>query len=113
VNPFNGEGIAYAMETAEMAAELVHEALVKDRPGIVAMYPTLLRQRYGRYFTIGRGFVKLIGKPSAMSWATRHLLPNKRVMTFAMRMLANLSDGRDGDLNDKLLYVLERFARAA
>ncbi len=33
VNPFNGEGIAYAMETAEVAADLVHEALVKDRPG--------------------------------------------------------------------------------
>ena len=28
VNPFNGEGIAYAMETGEIAAELVHEALV-------------------------------------------------------------------------------------
>ena len=33
VNPFNGEGIAYAMETAEVAAELIDEALVKDRPG--------------------------------------------------------------------------------
>ena len=29
VNPFNGEGIAYAMETGEMAADLVHEALVQ------------------------------------------------------------------------------------
>ena len=33
VNPFNGEGIAYAMETGAIAAELVHEALVRDRPG--------------------------------------------------------------------------------
>ena len=43
MNPFNGEGIAYAMETAEVASELVHEALVKDRPGIAMMYPTALR----------------------------------------------------------------------
>ena len=33
VNPFNGEGIAYAMETGEMAADLVHEALVQRPPG--------------------------------------------------------------------------------
>ena len=32
VNPFNGEGIAYAIETGEMAADLIHEALVNDRP---------------------------------------------------------------------------------
>src|SRR4029453_14457976 len=40
VNPFNGEGIAYAMEAGELAAELIHEALVKDRPGIAHLYPT-------------------------------------------------------------------------
>ncbi len=51
VNPFNGEGIAYAMETGEMAADLVHEALVRHRPGLTMMYPTALRERYGRYFS--------------------------------------------------------------
>ena len=39
VNPFNGEGIAYAIETGEMAAELLHEALVQDRPGDRADVP--------------------------------------------------------------------------
>jgi menaquinone-9 beta-reductase len=34
VNPFNGEGIAYAMESGELAAELVRDALVLNRPGI-------------------------------------------------------------------------------
>ena len=47
VNPFNGEGIAYAMESGELAAELIHEALVRDRPGIAHLYPTILRERYG------------------------------------------------------------------
>ena len=47
VNPFNGEGIAYAMESGEVAAELAHEALVRGRPGIAQMYPTVLRERYG------------------------------------------------------------------
>ncbi len=83
VNPMNGEGIAYAIETGEMAAELLHEALVKDRPGLAMLYPQALRERYGRYFRLGRGFAKLVGKPEIMgprrstscrtrrSWASR------------------------------------------
>ena len=113
VNPFNGEGIAYAMETAEVAADLVHEALVKDRPGIAMMYPTVLRERYGDYFSIGRGFAKIIGRPAIMGRATRYLLPNPRVMGFAMRVMANLTDGPDGDRQDRLFHLLQRIARAA
>ena len=113
VNPFNGEGIAYAMETAEVAADLVHEALVKDRPAVPMMYPTVLRERYGDYFTIGRGFAKLIGHPAIMSRATRHLLPNQRVMGFAMRLMANLTDGPHGDRQDRLFHLLQRIVRAS
>ncbi|MBA3764242.1 MAG: geranylgeranyl reductase family protein [Actinobacteria bacterium] len=113
VNPFNGEGIAYAMETAEVASDLVHEALVNDRPAIAMMYPTVLRERYGDYFRVGRGFAKIIGRPAIMSRATRHLLPNKRVMGFAMRVMANLTDGPDGDRQDRLFHLLQRIARAA
>jgi menaquinone-9 beta-reductase len=113
VNPFNGEGIAYAMESGELAAELVRDALVLNRPGIAHSYPLLLRERYGRYFTIGRGFARVIGKPAIMGAATRHLLPRPVVMNFAMRLMANLTDGRDGDIQDKLMYVLERVVKAS
>jgi geranylgeranyl reductase family protein len=113
VNPFNGEGIAYAMETAEVASELVHEALVKDRPGIAMMYPTALRERYGDYFTIGRGFARLVGRPAIMGGATKYVLPNQRVMGFAMRVMANLTDGPGGDRQDRLFHLLTRIARAS
>jgi menaquinone-9 beta-reductase len=113
VNPFNGEGIAYAIETGEMAADVIHEALVKDRPGMAMMYPTLLRERYGRYFSIGRGFARAVGKPAVMGRATKYMLPNPRVMNFAMRVMANLSDGRDGDAADRLFYLLQRLGRAS
>ncbi len=113
VNPFNGEGIAYAMETAEIASDLIHESLVKDRPGVTMLYPSVLRERYGDYFRIGRGFAKIIGRPAIMSRATRYMLPNPRVMGFAMRVMANLTDGKDGDRQDRLIALLERIARAA
>src|SRR5213078_4253376 len=90
---------------------LVHEALIKDRPGLAMMYPAALRQRYGRYFSIGRGFARGIGRPAIMNATTRFLLPRPRVMGFAMRVLANLSDGPDGDLQDRLFFLLQRLGR--
>jgi flavin-dependent dehydrogenase len=113
VNPFNGEGIAYAMESGKLAAELVHEALAKGRPGLAHVYPTLVRNRYGRYFSLGNTFVRLIGNPSVMSYATRHALHRRWLMRFALRLMANLTDGSKGDAQDRLMYVLEALAPIA
>lgn len=111
VNPFNGEGIAYAMETGQIAAELVHEALVQARPGLTMRYPQVLRDTYGRYFFIGRQFARIIGNPAVMGRATRYLLPNEAIMSFALRVMGNLTDGRDGDLHDKLFWAMQKVAR--
>ena len=113
VNPFNGEGIAYAMETAKLAAELLSEALVKDRPGLAMSYPQLLRETYGRYFFIGRQFAKIIGNPAIMGRATKYLLPDRRVMAFALRVMGNLTDGWDGDAQDRLFHVMTMIGRAS
>ncbi|HEX9298889.1 MAG TPA: geranylgeranyl reductase family protein [Actinomycetota bacterium] len=113
VNPFNGEGIAYAMETAKLAAELLSEALVKDRPGLAMSYPQLLRDTYGRYFFIGRQFAKIIGNPAIMGRATKYLLPDRRVMAFALRVMGNLTDGWDGDAQDRLFHVMTMIGRAS
>jgi menaquinone-9 beta-reductase len=108
VNPFNGEGISYAMESGRLAAELVYEALVTDRPGLAHVYPTELRRRYGRYFHIGRNFVRAIGKPQIMRTLTKYGLPQEWLMRFAMRFMANLTDGKDGDAQDRLMDALLR-----
>jgi menaquinone-9 beta-reductase len=113
VNPFNGEGIAYAMESGQLAAELVYQALATGRPGLAHLYPTVLRERYGRYFHIGRTFVQLIGNPSVMKAATRHGLHRAWVMRFALRFMGNLTDGKKGDAQDRLMYAIERLARAS
>jgi len=113
VNPFNGEGIAYAIETGQIAAELVHEALITDRPAVTMQYPRLLEDAYGAYFMVGRWFASMIGKPAIMGRATDALLPRRGIMSFALRAMANLSDGRDGDLQDRMLDLALRLAKAA
>ena len=71
VNPFNGEGIAYAMESGELAAEVVVQALARPdgrrrASGRSQAYPPRSTRRYGGYYTLGRVFVKLIGNPTVM-----------------------------------------------
>lgn len=110
INPFTGEGIAYAIESAEVAAELVHDALVSGRPGLAHIYPVVLRQRYGKYFTAGRTFARAIGNPLMMRYAVEHAFPRERLMRFALRVLANVTDGPGGDLDDRFMDWLVRIA---
>jgi menaquinone-9 beta-reductase len=110
VNPFTGEGIAYAIESAEVAAELVHDALATGRPGLAHTYPIELRRRYGRYFTVGRAFARAIGNARFMRLSVLYGFPRRRLMRFALRMLANLTDGRDGDLDDRVMDWIVRIA---
>ncbi|MGH2677680.1 MAG: geranylgeranyl reductase family protein [Actinomycetota bacterium] len=110
VNPFTGEGIAYAMESAEVAAELVYDALDSGRPGLAHVYPVEMKRRYGGYFTVGRAFARAIGNPRFMRLSVLHAFPRERLMRFALRMLANLTDGREGDLDDRLMDWIVRIA---
>ena len=117
VNPFNGEGIAYAMESAELAADAVVQAL--DRPAgsarerALEAYPAALAQAYGGYYTLGRLFVTAIGHPKVMQLATRRGLSHPMLMRFTLKLLANLTDHRDGDAMDRVVNALSRLAPAA
>jgi len=117
VNPFNGEGISYAMESAEVAADLIASALARDdvaaREMTLARYPELLADRFGGYYTLGGLFVKLLGNPQVMSIATRHGLPRPLLMKFTLKLLANLYEPRGGDASDRLVSALTKLAPAA
>jgi geranylgeranyl reductase family protein len=117
VNPMNGEGIAYAMESGRLAAEVVAQALAavdeSRRERTLAGYKAALDAEYGGYYTIGRLFVKAIGHPSVMKLATRHGLPHPTLMRFCLKLLANLTDARSGDAMDRLINGLNRLAPAA
>jgi menaquinone-9 beta-reductase len=116
VNPFNGEGIAYAMESAELAAEVAVQALARpagvDRERAFAAYPSELRARYGGYYRLGNWFVKLIGHPQVMRVATRHGMPHPLLMRFVLKLLANLTDPRGGDAMDRVINAMTRVVPA-
>ncbi|GAA3792445.1 geranylgeranyl reductase family protein [Sphaerisporangium flaviroseum] len=111
INPFNGEGIAYAMETGRIAADTIVSALSGTTPAqrerVLRAYPKTLKDAYGGYFTLGRLFVEAIGKPGVMGFLTRHGLPHPTLMRFALKLLANLTD-RQGDASDRIINALSK-----
>lgn len=117
VNPFNGEGIAYAMESGRIAAETIAEALASGhdqaRDLRLATYPTRLKSEWGGYYTLGRVFVKLIGNDRVMKVAAQKGLAHPTLMKFTLKLLANLSEPKGGDVADRLISALTRIAPVA
>ena len=117
VNPFNGEGIDYALESGEMAARTVLQALARpegpQRERVLEGYASALEAEYGGYFTLGRVFAKMIGNPTFMKQATKYGLPREALMKFMLKLMANLTDPRDGDMADRVINALSKAAPAA
>ena len=113
VNPFNGEGIAYAMESGELLARTIAQALARARRAeterVLAGYPRALSEAYGGYYAAGRVFVKAIGRPGLMRFATKHSMSRPALMAFVLKLLANLTDPR-GDAADRLVNGLSKLA---
>jgi len=90
VNPFNGEGIAYAYETGRMAAAAVEEALATGDGLALHGYTAQLEKEYDLYFRVARAFVKAIGNPAVMRELTRVGMRSRTLMEWVLRIMANL-----------------------
>ncbi len=117
VNPFNGEGIDYALEAGEVAAHTVVQALVRrDGPGrerVLRGYAAAMDSAYGGYFTLGRWFARLIGNPAVMKQATRYGLGREAAMRFLLKLMANLTDPGGADASDRVINAMSRLAPTA
>jgi geranylgeranyl reductase family protein len=111
INPWNGEGIAYALETGRRAARHVHEALTADDLSLLERYPQELQDVYGQYYRMARIFVRAIGKPRVM-WALTHAgLRSKPLMEWILKVMANLLDESERGVGEIAYEMLERMVR--
>ena len=90
VNPFNGEGIAYAYETGRLAAATLGEALAGAGPGALAGYERRLEEAYRTYYAVARGFVRLISNPRTMRLCVSTGMHSELLMSQLLRIMANL-----------------------
>ncbi|MEE6287447.1 geranylgeranyl reductase family protein [Georgenia sp. MJ173] len=112
VSPFNGEGIAYAMQSGRIAADVVSQALARTTPfsmeKTLVTYPKILSSELGGYFTLGQGFARIIERPEIMRACVKYGLPRPVLMRFVMKLLSDGFDHRDGDWMDRLISALSK-----
>ena len=117
VNPFNGEGIAYAMESGELAAEVAVQALARpagpERERALAALPGRAEGPLRRLLPARRHLREAdrptrrsCGSPPSTACRTRLL------MRFVLKLLANLTDPRGGDAMDRVINAMTRVAPA-
>lgn len=118
VNPFNGEGIDYALESARTAAEVIStyarypERIMRSK---LTEYPALIGDSLGGYFTLGRVFAAIIGHPALMHFGIKYGMGVDVVMEFVVRLLANLYRDptmTEADLIDRVIATLTRIVPA-
>ncbi|MGH3469729.1 MAG: geranylgeranyl reductase family protein [Thermocrispum sp.] len=116
VSPFNGEGISAAMESAQLAAEHVVQALARpagpSREKALHGYPVALRELMGGYYRLGNVFARAIGKPAVMRTATRYGLRIDRLIPLIYKGLSGCYDARGGDGVDRLIAAASRMTPA-
>jgi geranylgeranyl reductase family protein len=108
INPFNGEGIAYAYETGRMAAEHVGHAIEKDDRSLIWGYRDQVLDEYDLYYRVARAFVRFIGQPGTMRILTRTGLRNKTLMEWVLRVMANILRPDERHLAETAYRMVER-----
>jgi flavin-dependent dehydrogenase len=93
VNPLNGEGIDYGMETGRVVAELL-----TGEKDLAVAWPATLRTHYGQAFSIARRLAGLLTLPRLLPLAGPVGMRSRSLMTVALRVMGNFVTDEDRDL---------------
>ncbi|MFV8053977.1 menaquinone reductase [Mycobacterium sp. 48b] len=91
VNPLNGEGIDYGLETGRLAAELLGSGDYSQA------WPALLQDHYARGFSIARRLALLLTLPRFLPASGPLAVRSSFLMNIAVRVMGNLVTEEDDD----------------
>lgn len=97
VNPLNGEGIDYGLETGRLLADV----LAADRYRTLDLgrsWPATLRRHYGEAFSVARRLAGLLTVPGLLPALGPLGMRSRPLMKLALRVMGNLVDPQDRDL---------------
>jgi flavin-dependent dehydrogenase len=110
VNPLNGEGIDYGLETGRLAAELLAGTTARSSASgsgaspsgrsdaLDPAWPAILRGHYGSAFSIARRLAGLLTVPGLLPLAGPVGMRSRPLMKLALRVMGNLVTDEDDDL---------------
>ena len=92
VNPLNGEGIDYGLETGRLLVDLLGE-----RADLSSAWPALLREHYGEAFSVARRLAGIATRPRVVAALGPAGMRSDWLMTLALRWMGNLVTDSDRD----------------
>ena len=92
VNPLNGEGIDYGLESGRLAVEQLGESADYTRA-----WPAELQRHYGRGFSVARRLALLLTIPRLLPTAGPVAMRSHFLMNIAVRVMGNLVTDEDVD----------------
>lgn len=106
VNPLNGEGIDYGLETGRLAAEY----LVDKPQNFITEWPAILSDHYGLAFSAARRIAGILTHAEFLRLAGPVGMRSRWLMEIALRIMGNLVTPED---NDALAKVWRTVGRAS
>lgn len=97
VNPLNGEGIDYGLETGRVGAELL-----TSHHDVTDAWPHLLTSHYGEAFSIARRLAGLLTVPRLLPTFGPLGMRSHALMTVALRVMGNLVTEEDRDVTARV-----------
>jgi geranylgeranyl reductase family protein len=108
VNPLNGEGIDYGLETGRLVAELfaagagTGRGTGRSHADLNRAWPATLREHYGEAFSIARRLATLLTVPGVLRYGGPVGMRSSFLMTIALRVMGNLVLEEDKDVVARL-----------
>ena len=99
VNPLNGEGIDYGLETGRLAADFLGAG---DTSEMSLAWPALLQDHYAGGFSVARRLGLLLTLPRFLPLAGPLGMRSARLMDIAVRVMGNLVTDEDADVVARL-----------
>jgi geranylgeranyl reductase family protein len=97
VNPLNGEGIDYGLETGHLAAQLLADTIPNVSMDYTRQWAPILRRQYGTAFSIARRLAGYLTVPGLLPTLGPIGMRSRILMTVALRVMGNLVTEEDKD----------------
>lgn len=109
VNPMNGEGIDYGLESGMLAAE----RFLADPASAPEVYDRLIGERFDAFLRTGRRFAFVIGHPALLRPGLRLAVGTQAIAGITLQVMGNLVDADTPGASGRVLRVADRLLGVA
>ena len=109
VNPMNGEGIDYGLESGMLAADL----FLADPSTVSVEYDRQIGERFDAFLRTGRRFSFLIGHPWILRTGLRFAVGTEGIANVTLQVMGNLVDSSTPGVGGLTMRVADRVLGAA